>query len=202
MRSASIRHCWTSPGTIATNRGRWRWPAATKKAASNEPSDTCEMRSLPPAASPTSTISMRRPKLWCNGQAADRRCPGRAGTHACARCSPTKRRLLPLPDNPRAAAGARRGQGRQDALCPLRPERLHGPAYPCAAHADGAGRSARGAHRRWRACARPPSAQLRQGRADRGPGSYPGAGRAASMPPASIAPPIASPGGARRPRTC
>ena len=31
--------------------------------------------SLPPAASPTSTISMPRPTLWCSGQAADRRCP-------------------------------------------------------------------------------------------------------------------------------
>ena len=40
--------------------------------------------------------------------------------------------------------------------------------------------------------ARPPSAQLRQGRADRGSRPHPGAGRATSVPPASTAPLTAS----------
>ena len=77
-------------------------------------------------------------------------------------------RLLALPDNPGATARAGGGLGRQDALCPLRPERLLGPAHPRPARADGARRSARGAHRRRRRSARPSPAQLRQGRADRG----------------------------------
>ena len=52
MRSASIRRCSSSPPGIASSRGRWRWPAATRRAGSSGRSASFASASLPPAALP------------------------------------------------------------------------------------------------------------------------------------------------------
>jgi transposase len=110
---------------------------------------TCVLRSSPPVASPIWMISMPRacpcegggrwlvPWPCCrsavSGRArplgARRVCRGSTAPAATAR-------------QPCAAARTCRGQGRQDTLRPLRPERLFRAAHACAAGADGAGRPA------------------------------------------------------------
>jgi hypothetical protein len=94
--------CSTSPGTIATNPGRSRSRAATKKAASNEPSASSGTRSSPPAASPDLDDLNAQAEAWCRGLAADRRCPDETGPQRgevfaeeardCCRC-----RTIPIP---------------------------------------------------------------------------------------------------------
>ena len=138
---------------------------------------------------------------WRRGIAADRRCPGQDAISVREAFAEEAPRLLPLPDNPYplieqvAVKAAPDGayswlktgaiRRRQNALYPLRPQRLFDSSHPCAAIADGARRRLRGPHRRRRADPRSPSAQLRQRSADRGRGAYPGPGRAKARRPPS-----------------
>ena len=142
-------------------------------------------------------------EAWCRGPAADRRCPGRADTHRPRGVRRGSAAPAAAARQSRAAARAGRGQGRQDALCPLRSERLFGAPHPCAAHADGARRPARGAHRRWRATCSPAIARsYDKGAQIEARRPCPGPGRAEARRAASTAPPTASPRPPRPARTC
>ena len=75
MRSALTRRCSSSPPGIASSRGRWRWPAATRRAGSSARSASFASASLRPAASPMWPISTPRRSLGAAGEAAERPCP-------------------------------------------------------------------------------------------------------------------------------
>ena len=101
MRSASIRRCWALPGTTAIE------PRPVAVARGNEKGRVERairyVRDAFFAARSFADLDdlNAQAELWCNGQAADRRCPAEPAPHACARSSPRKRRmLLTLPDNP------------------------------------------------------------------------------------------------------
>ena len=81
-------------------------------------------------------------EAWCLGPAADRRCPDEPERTVREVFADEAARLLALPDNPAPLLERVAVVGRQDALCPLRPERLFGAAHPGPARADGARRSA------------------------------------------------------------
>jgi transposase len=71
-------------------------------------------------------------EAWCDGIAADRPCPEQ----------PTSSVRAAFAGQSLPADRARRRQSRQDALCPLRSQRLLGAPHPRAARAHRAGRSA------------------------------------------------------------
>ena len=77
------------PGTTVTSRARWRWREATRKAASSAPSAMSATRSSPPAASPTSTTSMPRPRPGAPVPQPTGAAPTRRSA-ASARCSPRR----------------------------------------------------------------------------------------------------------------
>ena len=72
-------------------------------------------------------------EAWCIGPAADRRCPDEPDRTVREVFAEERARLLRAARQPGAAARTRRGLRRQDALCPLRPERLFGAAHFCPA---------------------------------------------------------------------
>src|SRR5256885_12166313 len=79
-------------------RVRWRWRAATRRAASSAPSAMCATTSSRPAFLPISTTSMSRPRFgataWRRIGAAPDKTPFREAF------APEAPRLLALPDNP------------------------------------------------------------------------------------------------------
>ena len=58
-------------------------------------------------------------EVWCNGQAADRRCPDEPARTVREVFTRGSNPAAAAAGQPRAAARARRGQGWQDALCPI-----------------------------------------------------------------------------------
>ena len=121
-----LRPCSTSPAhhryeprPVAVARGN------EKGRVERAISGSCGARSLSPGPSRISTISTPRLIAWCRGQAADRRCPEdhtRSVAEVFAEEAP---RLLALPGQSPSRCRAGRRQGRQDTLCPLRPETIY-----------------------------------------------------------------------------
>jgi DNA replication protein DnaC len=99
MRSASIPRCWPSPDTTATNRARWRWRAATKKAAWRAIRYVRESFFAARSFTDLDDLNVQA-EAWCAGQAADRRCPAEPARTVREVFADEQSRLLALPDNP------------------------------------------------------------------------------------------------------
>ena len=124
------------------NPARWRWRGATRKAAWNEPSATSAMPSSPAATFTDLDDLNAQAEAWCNGLAADRRCPEDPKHSVREVFAEEAPRLLPLPDNPpplleRVAVTVGKTPYVRFDLNDL----LDAP-YACSARADGARRSA------------------------------------------------------------
>ena len=192
MRSASIRHCSASPDIIVTNRARSRSARGNEKGRV-ERAIRYVRDAFFAARSFTDLDDLNaQAEAWCNGPAADRRCPDDPRRSVREVFADEAPRLLALPDNPaplleRVAVSVGKTPYVRFDLNDYSVPHTHVRRMLTVLADPHEVRIVDGARR-----ARLPSAQLRQGRADRRPRPHPGAGRRTSAPPVSTAPPIAS----------
>lgn len=196
MRFAFTPPCWRLPGTTASNRGRWRWRAATRR-VSVERSIRYVRENFFAARTYRDLDDLNAPSARLVRRASRRAAlPGaahRLGAGGVARRAAPTARLAREPVPERTAP---RGADPQDALCALRPQRLQRAAHLRAAQPHRVGRCSHGSHPRRPRPGRHPRALLRRRRPDRDRRAPRGADRAQARRPW---PPRHGPAALRRP---